>query len=166
MENEITLKEAWIQLFGDNPISWFKWFIVFIVLGLSFYILVYKIFGKIEHKTDIKRKIEKAQAKGNMLKGILIKTKIRHHKDSTKRTFRGVYEYKVNGIKYKYSTFFPDDIQPPRIINLYYINSPKKIFCEEEYEWKPYIGILYLIAIFSSFLITGFLAKWLELINI
>ena len=43
MENEITLKETWIQLFGDNPISWFKWFIVFVVLGLSFYIIVYKL---------------------------------------------------------------------------------------------------------------------------
>lgn len=33
MENEITLKEAWIKLFGDNPLSWLKWFIVFVVLG-------------------------------------------------------------------------------------------------------------------------------------
>lgn len=63
MENEITLKEAWIKLFGDNPVSWLKWFIVFIVLGLSFYILVYKIFGKIEYKTNIKRKIEKHRLK-------------------------------------------------------------------------------------------------------
>lgn len=166
MENEITLKEAWIKLFGDNPVSWLKWFIVFIVLGLSFYILVYKVFDKIEYKTNIKRKIEKAQAKGNLVKGILIKTRIQHHKDSSKRTFWGVYEYEVNGRKYKYSTFFPDDIQPLRTINLYYINSPRKVFCHEEYEWKAYLGVLYLIALFGSFLIAGFLAKWLGLINV
>lgn len=166
MENEITLKEAWIKLFGDNPVSWLKWLVVFATLVLSFYIIVYKIFGKIEYKTNIKRKVEIAQAKGNVLKGTLIKTRISHQKDSSKRTFWGVYEYEVNGIKYKYSTFFPDDIQPPRIINLYYIKSPKKVFCYEEYEYKPYLGILYLISIFSSFLIAGFLAKLMGLIKI
>ena len=46
MENEATLKEEFIDLFGNNPISWLKWLLVFIVLGLSFYIIVYKIFGK------------------------------------------------------------------------------------------------------------------------
>jgi len=166
MENEITLKDAWTQLFGDNPISWLKWICVFAVLGLSFYILVYKLFGKLEYKTDIKRKVEKAKAKGNVLKGILVKTKIRHQRNSTKRTFRGVYEYEINGKKYHYSTFFPDEIQPPRVLNLYYLNSPNKIFCEEEYEWKPFIGVIYIISILLSFVIAGFVAKWLGLINV
>ena len=106
MENEATLKEEFIDLFGNNPISWLKWLLVFIVLGLSFYIIVYKIFGKIEYKTDKYRKIEKARAKGNVLKGTLIKTRYSRRNNSINRSFRGTYEYEINGQKYKYSTFF------------------------------------------------------------
>lgn len=166
MENEATLKEEFIDLFGNNPISWLKWLLVFIVLGLSFYIIVYKIFGKIEYKTDKYRKIEKARAKGNVLKGTLIKTRYSRHNNSINRSFRGTYEYEINGQKYKYSTTFPDEIQPPKIINLYYINSHRKLFCLEEYEWKSILGILYIVAIFGSFLIAGLFAKWLGLINL
>lgn len=101
MENEITLKEAWIKLFGDNPVSWLKWFIVFIVFGLSFYILVYKVFGKIEYKTNIKRKIEKAQAKGNVVKGILI-----------------LCSDNLTGIKEAINAAFPNTVQQRCIVHM------------------------------------------------
>lgn len=166
MRNEPSFKELLMEAFGDNPISWMKWIVVLVVFILSFYILVFKIFGKIWYKADVERKIEKAQAKGNVLRGTLVDSYVKYHEDSLQRTFVGRYQYELKGVKHKYSTSFPLEMRPPKVINLYYINSPKRLFCKESYRHNPFLGILYLIGVIFPFAIAGFVAKLLGLINV
>ena len=37
------------ELFGSDPVSWLNWVLVFGVLALSFYLLVFKLWSKINY---------------------------------------------------------------------------------------------------------------------
>ncbi len=55
-----------LEMFTDDPVNWVKWAVVFTVL-IGFFILSFKIYGKIEYHLSIQKKADQARAKGYVI---------------------------------------------------------------------------------------------------
>lgn len=159
--NEITtITEGLKELFSDDPIIWGKWLLVFATFILTFVIRIkFKIDEKIDPYKKLDKKIQKAIKKGHVIRAKLIDYWYEEGENNS-RTFHGTYEYENDGKKYKYSTFFGTDVRPPRTIDLYYDNSPKKLYAKEEYHYYVISGLPLVILNFSPFIV-GALMVWL-----
>lgn len=163
MEN---LKEPLLEMFTDDPVNWVKWAVVFTVL-IGFFILSFKIYGKIEYHLSIRKKADQARAKGHVIenaKRIAVRKKgtYQERKESNKTTYGATYQYTLDGKEKVYRAYFSNNY-PPETIDLYYKNSPRKLFSVEEYYWQPHIGILYLALIFMPFVLAGFTGMALDI---
>ena len=152
------LRDPLIEMFTDDPVNWAKWAVVFTVL-VGFFILSFKIYSKIEYHLSIQKKADQARAKGHVIKNakrIAIRKKgtYQERKKDNKRTYGATYKYTLDGKEKTYRAYFSNNY-PPETIDLYYKNSPRKLFSVEEYYWQPHIGILYLTLIFMPFVLAG-----------
>ena len=148
-----------IEMFTDDPVNWVKWAVVFTVL-IGCFILAVKIYGKIEYHLSIQKKADKARAKGHVIenaKCIKVRKKgtYQERKERHKTSYAATYRYTLDGKEKEYHTYFANNY-PPETIDLYYKNSPRKLFSVEEYYWQPHIGILYLMLIFAPFVLAAF----------
>ena len=159
------LKNGLLKLFTNDPINWIKWVIVFAVLVLGYVILIKsKTVHAIYYKWEIKR--DKARAKGNIIKATLIKSY--PYGDPGSYSWTTTYEYTLNGETKKYRAYFNNASgisQPPRILYLYYINSPKHLFSVEEYHWDGFSGIVIFLITFAPWFLAAFFV-WLLKIDI
>ncbi|MBQ2946319.1 MAG: hypothetical protein IJE04_00515 [Bacilli bacterium] len=100
-----------------------------------------------------KKLVEKAKAKGNIVTARLIKHYDQYdHSGQFSRTTGkeiGVYEYEVNGRKYKFRSISINRL--PREITLYYLNNPRKasfakeIYVTERSPWfKSFMAICFI----------------------
>nr|MBQ8253509.1 hypothetical protein [Lachnospiraceae bacterium] len=155
MEN---VKEPLLAMFTDDPVNWVKWAVVFTVL-IGFFILSVKIYGKIEYHLSIQKKADQARAKGHVIenaKRIKVRKKgtYQERKEGNKQTYSATYRYTIDGEEKEYHAYFGNNY-PPDTIDLYYKNSPRKLFSVEEYYWQPFIGVLYLMLIFAPFVLAA-----------
>ncbi len=160
------LREPLLEMFTDDPVNWVKWAVVFTVL-IGFFILSFKIYGKIEYHLSIQKKADQARAKGHVIenaKRIAVRKKgtYKERKERNKTTYGATYQYTLDGKEKVYRAYFSNNY-PPESIDLYYKKSTRKLFSVEEYYWQPHIGILYLALIFMPFVLAAFTGMALDI---
>lgn len=160
------VKGPLLEMFTDDPVNWVKWAVVFTVLVVG-YILAFKIYSKIEYHLSIQKKADLARAKGHVIenaKRIKVRKKgtYQERKEKNKTTYSATYRYTLDGKEKEYHTYFANNY-PPETIDLYYKNSPRKLFSVEEYYWQPHIGILYLAIFFMPFVLAALTAVALDI---
>lgn len=94
-------------------------------------IVLYALEGRwISQREDVQRKKkEKAIAVGRTVLGKRVRSWYKSNGNYQKRRYHAIYEYEINGKKYKrgaHSSF----TELPNRMWFYYINSPDKVFCD------------------------------------
>ena len=148
------MKEALYGVFSEGPINWLKWGLVFATLIISYRIAI-PIYRKIDYKWDIQRKVEKAIEKGHVFKGTLKNIHVSYGSESEKHSktdCHATYEYEINGKTKKFNALIIDRSTAPDIMNLYYIDNPRKVFSVEDYHWSPFKGLVTAAIIFSPWI--------------
>ncbi len=156
------------ELFGNNPISWLKWVIVFGVLVLSFYLLVFQLWTKINYFFSLERKIKRARERNHITRGQLLHyTKNRRRDEETrqyKTTYQAWYAYEAGGVRYEKR--IPMYSLPPQTLQLFWLNSPRHVFHAGTRLWRQPLGCLYLFLILAAFAIAGAAGVWLGVISV
>lgn len=124
------------ELFTDNPINWVKWGIVFVVLILG-YVFIVKIGIKVIYLVSWERKGNIARAKGHVIKAELIK---KYRDEPLSDKWYAKYKYTVNGKTKKYHASFMGE--PPEVMDLYYKNSPRRVFGVEDEHYDLFEGLV------------------------
>lgn len=133
------MKEALYSLFTDDPINWMKWGIVFVVLVLG-YVAAVPLYAKVNNCLSWERKRDIARSRNHVIKATLLK---KHPTgDVANYNWHATYRYSLNGEQKQYTAYFHHPNIPPLTVYLYYINTPKKVFCYEEYHWENYKALL------------------------
>ncbi len=147
-----------LEMFTDDPVNWVKWAVVFTVLVVG-YVLAFKIYSKIEYHLSVQKKADLARAKGHVIenaKRIKVRKKgtYQERKEKNKTTYSATYRYTLDGKEKEYRAYFSNNY-PPETIDLYYKNSPRKLFSVEEYYWQAPVGVLYLALFFMPFVLAA-----------
>ena len=153
--NELSDKiKVFIDLLEEFCTSVFSWnAVIAIAAGITALIIQVRLAYR---RTSRNKKKEKAIELGHAVTAQRIK--FRDDKgpaDVGDACYRADYEYAVDGKKYEYRYFglkYPEDK-----IQMYYINNPRKVFCD--YNEKPYPCILSLI----PFIVMAIVYNLLEL---
>lgn len=140
------VKQALIRFFSDDPVNWAKWAVVWAVFVLSYVIIIkckilVKIYRRGEHKREVavgKNHIVHAKLKSAYPYG-----------DEAPFDWRATYICELNGRTLKYRTKFHCD--PPKEIDLYYIDNSNKLYGMDETPGQNLCGIIALIVVFLPF---------------
>ena len=147
------LKDAFLRCFTDNPVNWLKWIIILAVFIACYVAIIkFKIGDNILNRWERKR--DKAKAMGHVIKAKLISSSISG--DAPNYTSYGKYEYSLNEKTKRYTAYF-NYKNPPRIVYLYYLKNPNRVFCCDEYHVRPISGFIMALIIFSPFIICALL---------
>lgn len=159
------LKEAMVRGQMDNPINWLKWAACIAVLIIT-YIVAFKIYCKVEYFIGREKKRDKARALNHVMQGKLVKSWVSRKDDSNNRytayTCHATYEYEINGKIKKYHAMFDNTKTAPRILHLYYINNPNRVFAVDDYHWDAPKGLILAPIIFLPWIcaaLTAILVK-------
>jgi len=147
-----------LEMFTDDPVNWVKWAVVFTVLVVG-YVLAFKIYSKIEYHLSVQKKADLARAKGHVIENAELinvrkKGTYQERKEKHKTNYSATYRYTLDGKEKEYHAYFANNY-PPKTINLYYKNSPRKLFSVEEYYWQAPVGVLYLALFFMPFVLAA-----------
>lgn len=147
------LKESFLKLFTDDPVNWIKWLVVFAVLVIG-YVAAIPLYSKVSYRFSWDRKRDIAKSRGHVIEASLLQKypsgKIGNY------DWHATYLYTIHGEEKKYRAFFNCPNTPPRILYLYYIDSPKKVFSVSEYHWQNHIGCLLILIMFLPWLLAAF----------
>lgn len=135
--------------------------IAFGITGAIFITPIFIFLRKLFYAPFINKKlIEKAKVKGNVIVARLVNhyDKYDHSGKYQRMTGKeiGIYEYEVNGRKYKYKFISINTL--PKEITLYYLNNPKKatiqkeLFITQRSPWISSFLIICLICWIISFI--------------
>lgn len=69
----MSIKEALIGVFSDDPINWLKWGIVFAIL-IGGYIIAIPLYGKVSSRLSWERKRDIARSRDHVIKAALVKS--------------------------------------------------------------------------------------------
>lgn len=145
---------------SDSPINMVKWGCVFVVIIIGYILLIKsKIIMKIVKKWEYKRDI--AISKNHVVEAKLISEY--PYGEAPNYEWHAKYSYVVDGKELKHTAIFNDPARPPQILKLYYVNSPKRVFSEEEYIPKPLDGILVIVLVLLPFVAGTFTAILLRI---
>mgnify|MGYP005806494795 FL=1 len=143
-------QEAFVKLFTDNPVNWAKWVVVFVVLVLGYRISI-PLFDKVSYRLGREYKRDLARKRGHIIKAFILD---QHPSgDVGKYDWHAKYEYLLDGNKKVYRAYFNHPNCPPRVIYLYYVNSPKRLFSMDEYHWDVPLGLIKLPIIFLPWIL-------------
>lgn len=157
MNDISTIKDGLTQLFSNNPVIWGKWLLVFTSVILTFVIrLKFRIDDKLDPFTKLDEKVKKAIENKHIINAKLVKRYI-HFNQNHIRTYKGKYEYEIDGRKRNYTAIFYGEQQPPIILHLYYENTPTKVFTNEESHYYAITGLPLIILNFSPFIVGAFM---------
>lgn len=130
------LKEALVTLFTDDPVNWLKWAVVFAVL-IGGYCVAIPIYGKVSYFLSRERKRDMARGRGHVIESTIV-DQFKHDIDD----WSARYAYTLDGEERQYSARFRG--QPPRLLYLYYIDSPRKVFAVDDVTWEAPKGLVLL----------------------
>lgn len=150
------------EYFTNDPVNWLKWAVVFAVL-IGTFIISGKIINKIGYVLQEQKKVDEAKARGHVIKATRVDSWSEYESSDTRyeaggKKRHGSYEYEIDGEVRKYNGYFKHRL-PPKTITLYYIDDPKKVFCVEDYHWKPLGCLVYMFFILVPFVLAT-LAAW------
>ena len=129
----MSIKEALIGVFSDDPINWLKWGIVFAIL-IGGYIIAIPLYGKVSSRLSWERKRDIARSRDHVIKAALVK---KHPKGEVgKYDWSATYHYELQGEEREYHAYFKEPTRPPVYLYLYYLDNPRKLFSVEEYHYE------------------------------
>ena len=145
---------------SDSPIDMVKWGSVFVVIIIGYIVLIKsKIIMKIVKKWEYKRDI--AISRNHVVEAKLISEY--PYGEAPNYEWHAKYSYVIDGKELNHTAIFNDPARPPKILKLYYVNNPKRVFSEEEYIPKPLDGILVIVLVLLPFVAGTFTAILLRL---
>lgn len=148
----MSIQEALIGMFTDDPINWLKWGVVFAIL-IGGYVIAVPLYKKVSYRISLERKREIARKRGHIIEAILVR---RHPVGEVARyNWRATYRCTVQGEERKYSAYFKHPATPPLRLYLYYIDNPKKLFSYEEYHYENHKALLLFPLIFLPWILAG-----------
>lgn len=143
-------REEFVKLFTDDPVNWAKWAAVFAVLIFS-YCFSIPLFNKVSYRLGREYKRDLARKRGHIIKAFILD---QHPSgDAGKYDWYAKYEYSLDGNKKVYRAYFHYPNRPPRVIYLYYVNSPKRLFSMDEYHWDVPLGLIKLPVFFLPWIL-------------
>lgn len=141
---------AFYELFTDNPVNWVKWVIVFVVLILGYRISI-PLFKKISYRLSLEYKCDLARARGHVIKAYIQDQYCTG--DVGNYDWHAKYKYSIDGQTKIYRAFFTHPNQPPRVLYLYYVNHPRRLFARDEYHWNIFYGFVSLFMVFLPWIL-------------
>ena len=150
MGDRITLMEAFSALAGYGAAFWcgvaaaIVTFIIEIILckkGILF--------------AGADKKLALAKQRGHMLTAQRLSLRFRDRapeNTTTNRVYIADYEYTVNGERHT-KQVTSTSVKPPLTITLYYLNSPNKVFAENELGKNPLQILLYIVPILVAYVV-------------
>ena len=133
------LREAFYRTFTDDPVNWIKWIAVLAILVLG-YVIAILIYGKVSYRLSWERKRDIAKSRNHIIQARLID---KHSTGSPGHySWYGTYLYTIDGVEKKYKAYFHEPSTPPRILYLYYIDNPKRLFSVDEYHYQNHKAII------------------------
>ena len=124
------LRESFYQTFTDDPANWAKWIVVLIVFVLG-YVIAVPLYGKARCRLSWKRKRDIAKSRGHVIRAELIDRYPTG--EPAEYHWYASYQYTADGKEKRYKAYF--HTAPPRVLYLYYLNSPKRLFSVNEYHY-------------------------------
>lgn len=135
------MRDAFYATFTDDPVNWIKWGVVLVIFVLG-YVIAIPIFNKVSYRLSWDRKRDIARAKNHVIQASLIDKY--PSGDVGEYDWHATYRYSLQGKERKYRAYFKHPGTPPRILYLYYINNPKRVFSYDEYHWENHKAIILL----------------------
>ena len=90
----MSIQEALITMFTDDPINWLKWAVVFAVL-IGGYAIAVPLYKKASHGMSWERKRDIAKSRDHVIKASLVD---KHPSGEVSRhNWRAVYRYTIDG---------------------------------------------------------------------
>ena len=159
----MSIQEALITMFTDDPINWLKWAVVFAIL-IGGYAIAVPLYKKVSHGMSWERKRDIAKSRNHVIKASLVD---KHPSGEVSRyNWRAVYRYTVEGEERQYTAHFKHDGEerqyaahfkhpatPPLYLYLYYVDDPDKLFSCEEYHYENHKGLLLFPVIFLPWIL-------------
>ena len=148
----MSIQEAFITMFTDEPINWLKWAVVFSVL-IGGYAIALPLYKKVFNGVSWERKRDIAKSRGHVIKASLVD---KHPTGEVSRyNWHAAYRYTIDGEERQYTACFKHPALPPLWLYLYYVNDPDKLFSCEEYYYENYKAVLLLPAFFLPWLLAS-----------
>lgn len=147
---KLSIQEALITMFTDDPINWLKWAVVFAVL-IGGYAVAVPLYKKVSHGVSWERKRDIAKSMDHVIKASLVD---KHPSGEVSRyNWRAVYRYTIDGEERQYVAHFKHPATPPLYLYLYYVDDPDKLFSCEEYHYENHKGLLLFPVIFLPWIL-------------
>ena len=149
---KLSIQEALITMFTDDPVNWLKWAIVFAVL-IGGYAIAVPLYKKVSHGVSWERKRDIAKSWDHVIKASLAD---KHPSGEVSRyDWHATYHYTIDGKERQYTAYFKHPSTPPLYLYLYYVDDPDKLFSCEEYHYENHKGLLLLPVIFLPWILAG-----------
>lgn len=149
---KLSIQEALIPMFTDDPINWLKWAVVFVVL-IGGYAVAVPLYKKVSHGVSWERKRDIAKSRDHLIKATLVD---KHPTGEVSRyNWRAVYRYMVADEERQYVAHFKHPATPPLYLYLYYVDDPDKLFSCEEYHYENHKVIFLLPVICLPWILAG-----------
>ena len=134
----MSIKEALIGVFSDDPINWLKWGIVFAIL-IGGYIIAIPLYGKVSSRLTWERKRDIARSRDHVIKAALVK---KHPKGEVgKYDWSATYHYELQGEEREYHAYFKEPTRPPVYLYLYYARGRKLVSYDGTYAYWDKVAL-------------------------
>ena len=111
----MSIQEALLTMFTDDPINWIKWAVVYAIL-IGGYVIAVPLYKKVSRGVSWERKRDVAKSRGHVIKASLMD---KHPSGEVSRyNWRAVYRYTVEGEERQYTAFFKHPATPPLYLSL------------------------------------------------
>lgn len=145
-------QEAFFELFTDDPVNWAKWAVVFAVLILSYFVSI-PLAKKVSYRLGHAYKRDLARQRGHIIKAFI--TDQHSSGDVGEYNWFAKYKYTLDGKEKVYRAYFNHPNRPPRVLYLYYVNSPRRVFSMDEYHWDVPLALLMLPIVFLPWILAA-----------
>ena len=146
----MSIREALVGVFTDDPVNWAKWTVVFAIL-IGGYFIAIPLYKKVSHSVSLERKRDIARSRDHVIKASLVR---KHPIGGTGHyNWRGYYRYTLDGEEREYHAYFKHPATPPVYLYLYYLDDPKKLFSYEEYHYENHKAAILLPIIFLPWIL-------------
>ena len=146
----MSIQEALLTMFTDDPINWIKWAVVYAIL-IGGYVIAVPLYKKVSRGVSWERKRDIAKSRGHVIKASLMD---KHPSGEVSRyNLRAVYRYTVEGEERQYTAFFKHPATPPLYLSLYYLDDPEKPFSCEEYHYQNHKALILFPVIFLPWIL-------------
>ena len=113
---KLSIQEALITMFTDDPINWLKWAVVFAIL-IGGYAIAVPLYKKVSHGVSWERKRDIAKSRDHVIKTALAD---KHPTGEVSRyDWHATYHYTIDGEERRYTAFFKHPSTPPLYLYLY-----------------------------------------------